>query len=58
VRTHLDLLQAQQALTSVEKEVSQTRYRFLLARLQLAQAAGVLDEQTLQSLSERAPAMP
>ncbi|TDR78490.1 TolC family outer membrane protein [Paludibacterium purpuratum] len=47
IRTNLDLLKAQQEYSDVLKDLAAARYRFLNAQLQLAQAAGQLDEQTL-----------
>lgn len=51
VRTNLDLLKAQQDYSEVLKNLASARYRFLNARLQLAQAAGLLDEQVLEDVN-------
>lgn len=51
VRTSVDVLNAQQQLTSARRELAQARYNYLLSRLRLEAAAGTLDESDLRGLS-------
>jgi len=51
IRTNLDLLKAQQDYSDVLKSLAGARYRYLNARLQLAQAAGQLNEQVLEEVN-------
>ncbi len=51
LRTILDLLQAEQAYYEAERQLSESRYGYLFARLQLAQASGELSEATLRSVN-------
>lgn len=51
VRTNLDLLKAQQDYSDVLKNLASARYRYLNARLQLAQAAGLLNEEVLEEVN-------
>lgn len=51
IRTNLDLLKAKQDYTDVLKKLATARYRYLNAQLQLAQAAGRLDLDTLQRVN-------
>ncbi|WP_215780767.1 TolC family outer membrane protein [Paludibacterium sp. B53371] len=52
IRTNLDLLKAQQDYSTVLKDLASARYRYLNARLQLAQAAGTLDETMLADVNQ------
>lgn len=62
VRTSVDVLNAQQQLTSARRELAQARYNYLLSRLRLEAAAGTLDEGDLRDVSSGmdtgAPATP
>ncbi|MDH5553292.1 MAG: TolC family outer membrane protein, partial [Nitrosomonas sp.] len=51
IRINLDLLDAQQQLFSVQGDLSQARYSYLLAYLRLKQAAGTLALEDLQNIS-------
>ncbi|MGL6070633.1 TolC family outer membrane protein, partial [Craterilacuibacter sp.] len=51
LRTILDLLQAEQAYFEAERQLSESRYGYLFARLQLAQASGDLSEDSLRSIN-------
>ena len=51
VRINLDLLTAQQQLTTSQRDLAQARYNHLMALLRLRAAAGVLDEAALQDVS-------
>ncbi|WP_293237657.1 TolC family outer membrane protein [Paludibacterium sp.] len=51
IRTNLDLLKAQQEYSDVFKALAGARYRFLNARLKLAQSAGQLDETVLAQVN-------
>lgn len=51
VRTNLDLLQAEQAYYDAERTLAQARYSYLTAKLQLEQAAGILDGSKLASVN-------
>lgn len=51
VRTSVDVLNAQQQLTSARRELAQARYNYLLSRLRLEAAAGTLDENDLRDVS-------
>lgn len=51
VRTSVDVLNAQQQLTSARRELAQARYNYLLSRLRLEAAAGTLDESDLNALN-------
>lgn len=50
-RTELDVLDAQQRVFGVELDLAQARHDYLLGRLNLAAAAGELQEADLQSLN-------
>jgi outer membrane protein len=50
-RTELDVLDAQQRLFSAQLDLAQARNDYLLGRIQLAAAAGALNEGDLQSLN-------
>lgn len=52
IRTNLDLLQAEQAYYDAVTSLATARYDYLTARLQLAQAAGTLDEALLQQVNQ------
>ena len=51
IRINLDLLDAQQQLFSIQGELSQARYNYLLAYLRLKQAAGTLGLEDLQRIA-------
>ncbi|MCH9664489.1 MAG: TolC family outer membrane protein [Gammaproteobacteria bacterium] len=51
IRINLDLLDAQQQLFSVQGDLSQARYSYLLAYLRLKQAAGTLTLEDLQNIA-------
>ncbi len=51
IRINLDLLDAQQQLFSVQGDLSQARYNYLLAYLRLKMAAGTLALEDLQSIA-------
>lgn len=51
VRTSVDVLNAQQQLTSARRELAQARYNYLLSRLRLEAAAGTLDESDLAAIN-------
>lgn len=51
VRSNLDLLQAEQQYYETISTLAEVRYRYLLSRLKLAQAAGVLEEQVLTDVN-------
>jgi outer membrane protein len=48
VRTNLDVLNAQQTLTQVQRDLAQARYNALLNRLRLEAAAGDLNEEDIR----------
>ena len=50
VRTSVDVLNAQQQLTSARRELAQARYNYLLSRLRLEAAAGTLDVNDLRDI--------
>ncbi|MGL4233363.1 MAG: TolC family outer membrane protein [Casimicrobium sp.] len=49
VRTNLDVLNAQQTLTQVQRDLAQARYNAILNRLRLEAAAGDLNEDDIRS---------
>jgi outer membrane protein len=49
VRTNLDVLNAQQTLTQVQRDLAQARYNALLNRLRLEAAAGDLNEDDIRA---------
>jgi outer membrane protein len=49
VRTNLDVLNAQQQVTQVQRDLAQARYNTLLSELRLKAAAGVLTEDDLRA---------
>lgn len=51
VRTNLDLLQAEQEYYNDQTQLAKARYNYLLAKLQLAQAAGQLGPQQLAEVN-------
>ncbi|WP_024301286.1 TolC family outer membrane protein [Pseudogulbenkiania sp. MAI-1] len=51
VRTNLDLLQAEQEYYNVQTQLAKARYSYLLAKLQLAQAAGRLGPEQLAEVN-------
>ncbi len=51
IRINLDLLDAQQQLFSVQGDLAQARYSYLLAYLRLKQAAGTLALEDLQNIA-------
>ena len=51
IRINLDLLDAQQQLFSVQGDLAQARYNYLLAYLRLKQAAGTLALEDLQNIA-------
>lgn len=51
VRSNLDLLQAEQQYYETIRTLAEARYRYLLARLKLAQAAGVLEPTVLADVN-------
>ncbi len=51
IRINLDLLDAQQQLFSIQGELTQARYNYLLAYLRLKQAAGTLGLEDLQRIA-------
>ncbi|EKD32850.1 MAG: hypothetical protein ACD_76C00132G0002 [uncultured bacterium] len=44
LRTSFDVLNTQQLLFSAKRDLAQERYRYVLSRLKLRAAAGLLDE--------------
>lgn len=52
IRTNIDLLKAEQDYTDTVKNLAEARYRYLNARIQLAQAVGILDETVLKSMND------
>jgi outer membrane protein len=51
VRTNLDVLNAQQQLYSTRRDLYQAEYNYLMSRLQLKAAAGVLTEEDLTGIN-------
>ena len=51
VRTNLDVLNAQQQVTQVQRDLAQARYNALLNNIRLKAATGVLNEDDLRSLN-------
>jgi outer membrane protein len=51
VRTNLDVLNAQQTLTQVQRDLAQARYNALLNRLRLEAAAGDLNEDDIRTIN-------
>jgi len=51
VRINLDLLNAQQQLTTTRRDQAQARYTYLMAMLKLRAAAGVLDAEALREVA-------
>jgi protease secretion system outer membrane protein len=51
VRVNLDLLNAEQQLYTAKRDLSQSRYNYLLAYLRLRSAAGILGKQDLYDLA-------
>lgn len=51
IRTNIDLLKAEQDYTDTVKSLADARYRYLNARLTLAQAVGRLDDKVLASVN-------
>lgn len=51
VRINLDLLNAQQQLTTSRRDQAQARYNYLMAMLKLRAAAGVLDAEALREVA-------
>ena len=51
IRINLDLLDAQQQLFSVQGDLAQARYSYLLAYLRLKQASGTLVLEDLQNIA-------
>jgi outer membrane protein len=51
LRTGVDVLNAQRELFRTQRDASQARYDYLLARLRLKSAAGTLDENDLRALN-------
>jgi outer membrane protein len=49
VRTNLDVLNAQQQVTQVQRDLAQARYNTLLSELRLKAAVGVLTEDDLRA---------
>ncbi|HEX4880064.1 MAG TPA: TolC family outer membrane protein [Limnobacter sp.] len=56
VRSNIDLLNAQQQLSSIERDLAQAKYRSLLAMLQLQATVGQLSPAHLQHINSLAPA--
>ena len=52
VRTNLDVLNAQQTLTQVQRDLAQARYNAILNRLRLEAAAGDLNEDDIRRTNE------
>ncbi len=52
VRTNLDVLNAQQTLTQVQRDLAQARYNAILNRLRLEAAAGDLNEDDIRKTNE------
>jgi outer membrane protein len=52
VRTNLDVLNAQQTLTQVQRDLAQARYNAILNRLRLEAAAGDLNEEDIRKTNE------
>jgi outer membrane protein len=52
VRTNLDVLNAQQQLTQVQRDLAQARYNAILSRLRLEAAAGDLNEDDIRRTNE------
>jgi outer membrane protein len=52
VRTNLDVLNAQQQLTQVQRDLAQARYNAILNRLRLEAAAGDLNEDDIRRTNE------
>jgi outer membrane protein len=50
-RTSVDVLTSRQQLVAAQTAYSQSRYDYLLTVIQLRQAAGNLDEKTLQEMN-------
>ena len=51
LRTGVDVLNAQRELFRTRRDLSQARYDYLISRLQLKAAAGILQEQDLESIN-------
>ena len=45
MRTSFDVLNTQQLLFSAKRDLAQERYRYVISRLKLRSAAGLLDEE-------------
>ncbi len=52
VRTNLDVLNAQQQLYSTRRDLYQAEYNYLISRLQLEAAVGMLDEEDLGRVNQ------
>lgn len=52
VRTNLDVLNAQQTLTQVQRDLAQARYNAILNRLRLEAAAGDLNEEDIRKTND------
>jgi outer membrane protein len=52
VRTNLDVLNAQQQLYSTRRDLYQAEYNFLISKLRLKAAAGVLDADALIEVNQ------
>lgn len=52
LRNGVDVLNAQRELFRTRRDLSQARYDYLLSRLQLKAAAGILEEQDLESIND------
>jgi outer membrane protein len=52
VRTNLDVLNAQQQLTQVQRDLAQARYNAILSRLRLEAAAGDLNEDDIRRTND------
>jgi outer membrane protein len=51
VRTNLDVLNAQQQVTQVQRDLAQARYNALLNNIRLKAATGVLNEDDLRAVN-------